>query len=287
MSRVRLAFLLALLAGTFCAAMSFLLSSGEPPRTAPEPPRPPPAGSGEADPDRPPVSHAILDTLLKRYVRDGVVDYAGMKQEEAQMDEYLRVLNAADPDALSEKGQLAFWINAYNAFTLKLILEHYPVEGIKKTVGVFADPWDLDRWWVGGHRTTLNRIEHEIVRPRYRDPRAHFALVCAARSCPDLRGETYEADRLDAQLDDAGRGFLADPTKGARLEEGRTPTLYLSKIFDWYGGDFGEGDEARVRALSPYLPESIRSSLEGRLDRVRIRYMSYDWSLNGRQEGER
>ena len=230
--------------------------------------------------------HAPYDALLRQFVRDGVVDYTGLSARRDELQGYLRALAATDPDALSRDEQAALWINAYNAFTLELMLEYLGrIDGIKDISS--GKRWKHERWDVGGTRYSLDQIEHEILRPRG-DARVHFALVCASVSCPDLRAEAYVGATLDAQLDDAARHFLADTSKGLRtaMESGffggDDPTLYLSKIFDWFEEDFeGDGQDV-VDFVLRYAPAEDAAFIRRHRDDLDVDHMDYDWSLNGR-----
>jgi hypothetical protein len=161
---------------------------------------------------------------------------------EADLDRTLRTLEAVDGASYREwtrAQQLAFWINAYNAYTVRLILDHYPVRSIR-SIGF----WPLAAFRTSfipmkaltGRQLSLNDIEHEVLRKRFREPRIHFAAVCASKGCPTLRSEAYRATELDRQLDESARAFLRDPSKN-RFEE-RAATLYLSSIFKWFREDF-------------------------------------------------
>lgn len=151
-------------------------------------------------PGGPAFDHAALDSLLKTHVDDaGRVDYRALKQEAAALDAYIAALAGAPLDEMGRSERLALLTNAYNAFTLRLILDHHPVKSIKDIPA--AQRWDAVRWTVGGQTWSLNQIEHEQIRPHFAEPRIHFALVCAAVGCPPLRNEAYRADDLDAQLD--------------------------------------------------------------------------------------
>ncbi len=208
--------------------------------------------------------HAEWDALLAAHVSGGAVDYAGLAAEEARLDRYLATLAAADVAALAENERLALWINAYNAYTVKAILRRWPgVKSIMETPLV----WKEVAWDVGGRKWSLDQIENEILRKEFREPRIHFAIVCASKSCPDLAPEAYVAARLDAQLDRQTRAFLADRTKGLALEGGR---VRVSKVFEWFAGDFGDVVEF-VRRHVPEVPKGAR-----------VEYFEYDWKLNGK-----
>lgn len=219
--------------------------------------------------------YAPLDRLLKARVKDGVVDYAGLAKEKKALDEYLKALAAADLGPMGRDERLAFWINAYNAFTLKLVLENRP--GLK-SIRDLEDPWKRKRWKVAGATYSLDAIENEVIRKRFAEPRIHFALVCAAVSCPPLRAEAYVADRLDEQLDDQARAFLRDPKRGFRRGAGK---VYLSKLFDWYRKDFEKGGATVVDFVLPFLADEDRRWVKANRDGLAVEFLPYDWSLNG------
>jgi hypothetical protein len=223
--------------------------------------------------------HEPLNRILQTYVQDGLVDYPALKSGRQSLDQYLvEVASVAEPDfkRWTEPQQLAFLINAYNAYTLQLIIEHYPVKSIKDIGSFFKGPWDEPMVRLFGRTLTLNHLEHDIIRKDYPDPRIHFALVCAARGCPPLRDETYVANRLNEQLDDQARQFLATPAKN-RVDAGAR-TVYLSPIFKWYGVDFEKKHGSLLAALQTYWPKESASALAQ--GGFKIRYTDYDWSLN-------
>jgi hypothetical protein len=163
-------------------------------------------------------SHQQWDKLLKKHVdAKGMVNYKGLKQEKSELDAYLKLLSANPPQKnWSKEDQMAYWINAYNAFTVDLILQKYPVKSIKDIAGNIYKvntPWDIRFINIGGKTYDLNNIEHKILRRQFDDPRIHFALVCASVSCPRLRTDAYTGAQLNAQLEDAGKDFLADRSK--------------------------------------------------------------------------
>lgn len=222
-------------------------------------------------------THAAFSAVLKQQVNGGWVDYAGLKADANPLNDYLDQLAAvseAEFNAWPEKERLAFLINLYNAATLKLIVDHYPVKSIKDIGGLLKGPWKQEVVRLFGKVTTLDELEHGVIRKKYDDPRAHFALVCAARGCPPLRPEAYVGARLDEQLDDQGRAFLAQSQKN-RIEGGER-TIYLSPIFKWFSGDFEKKSGSVLKFIEPYLSEKDRSVLSA----AKIRYTDYDWSLN-------
>jgi Protein of unknown function, DUF547 len=222
-----------------------------------------------------PVSHERWDALLKKYVRaDGFVDYKGFQQDSAELKRYTDLLSTTHPNEKnwSRNEQMAYWINAYNAFTIQLVCRHYPVESIKdiqRGIPFVNTVWDIKFIELEGFRYDLNNIEHNILRPVFKDARIHFAVNCASYSCPPLRAEAYMADRLDAQLDDAARKFLADPLRNRITAE----RAEVSEIFKWFRGDF-DRDAGSLRAyLNRYAPVQLT-------DNTDIDHINYDWRLN-------
>ena len=228
--------------------------------------------------------HGVFDGLLRSSVTDGHVDYGCFGRHEEQLDRYLATLAETDPRALPSAEALALWINAYNAFTVKLILSRYPD---LESINDIPRRWKRRDWLVGGERYSLDHIEHEILRKEFEEPRIHFAIVCASKSCPDLAPEAYVADRLDAQLTSAARNFLADPDKGLRTQRedrgsrGYRYRILLSSIFKWFRKDFGSHNTELLDFLELYVSPMDRVFLEEHRDELSIRFMSYDWSLNG------
>lgn len=230
--------------------------------------------------DDTPVSHVVWDSLLRKHVcPDGMVDYAGMIRDSQQLNRYLQLLGSSHPsaDTWSRAEQMAYWINAYNAFTVKLVIDHYPVESIKdirRGLPFINSVWDISFIDIAGRKYDLNQIEHNILRPLFEDARIHAAINCASVSCPRLRAEAYVADRLEAQLDEAMRAFLVDEVRNQPAGS----VAQLSPIFSWFSGDF-ERNRGSVRAyVNHYLPEPIPAT-------TAIRYLSYNWQLNAAPTG--
>jgi hypothetical protein len=222
------------------------------------------------------VDNSIYAGLLRSYVKSGMVDYRGFKNEEAGLDRYLKVLEQVDTGQLPRSEQLAFYINAYNAWTVKLILGGYPgVKSIKDLGGPLSSPWKKSICRIEGKVISLDELEHKIIRARFHEPRVHFAINCASKSCPPLIAEPYQGDTLDAQLDASTRAFINNPERN-RLDGS---VLQVSKIFDWYRDDFGSGTVAFVLK---YAEGDLKRRLEVNKDRVEVAYLDYDWSLNGR-----
>lgn len=226
-------------------------------------------------------NHTALDAILKKHVRDGRVSYTALKADPKPLNIYLDALAAVAEKEFNgwpEKERLAFLINLYNAATMKLIVDHYPVKSIKDIGGFLGSPWKQEVVRLFGKVTTLHEIEHGIIRKQYPDPRAHFALVCAAKGCPPLRAEAFLAARLDEQLDDQGRVFLGQMQKN-RVDPGAR-TIHLSPIFKWFNEDFEKRSGSVQKFVSPFFDDASRRALaDGKFS---IHHTDYDWSLNDR-----
>lgn len=240
------------------------------------------------------LTHADFGRVLQRYVNpDGWVDYDGLARNRRELNGYLQQLASAQPAMFpTDRDRLAFWINAYNAYTLDAVLNRVygKVDGVRKSPGFF----DSDRHAVAGQLLTLDQIEEHAR--SFHDPRVHFALVCASTSCPKLQRFVYVGQDLDAQLQLAMRDFLSNPVKGIKADSQHN-RIYLSPIFKWYAGDFtgkpsGAGQFfARARAymsgsnvllyVKRHAPQTISRYITEKDPAVE--YFDYDWSLNGQQ----
>jgi len=224
------------------------------------------------------VDHSLYGRLLNKYVKDGVVDYQGLEQEEKSLDQYLKVLEETDTKKLTSNGQLAFYINAYNAWTIKLILSAYPeldsIWDLGSRIFKWKSPFRKEIVRIEGKRISLDDLEHGVIRPRFKDPRVHFAVNCASISCPPLISEPYEGPTLDQQLDASVRSFLNNRERN-RLEG---KTLYVSKIFKWFAADFNDNV---VGFFLQYADEELKERLHGSRDGLEVKYLDYDWGLNG------
>jgi hypothetical protein len=231
--------------------------------------------------------HSAFDRLLRAHVRDGMVDYDAFARA-PEFARYLAALNAADVAALPRDEQLALWINAYNAYTIQLINKHRErrsIRNINKTFGIKAyGPWKEKLAAVGGTTYGLDHIEQEIIRPRFKDARIHFALVCAAMGCPPLRGEAYVGARLSDQLDDQGSVFLLRSPDKNRVDAAAR-RVYLSPIFVEfrdYIKDFGGSHAAVGRYVARWFPPGpARALLESGDFAVEV--TDYDWALNSQE----
>lgn len=235
-------------------------------------------------------AHPQWNDLLQRHVRwlgdshASVVDYDGFAADRDALDAYLEALSAlsaAEFEGLDNARQLAFLINAYNAFTVKLVLGGWPeIDSIKDLGSLFRSPWKQRFFDLLGARRHLDDVEHELIRgnPRLADPRIHFAVNCASIGCPALRPEAFVGTRLEAQLDDQTRRFLSDRTRN-RIEG---DTLWLSPIFDWYEADFGADDPPFdfLRQHADSLANDPAAQAALRAGALELEYSDYDWSLN-------
>lgn len=219
--------------------------------------------------------HQLFGALLTKYNQEGHVDYAGFKREETRLDAYLEGLAKIDPEGLPREERFAFYINAYNAWTIKLILSGYPgVTSIKKLGSLFKSPWKKKIVQIGGVITTLDHIEHDILRPEFKDPRIHFAVNCASKGCPPLYREPFIGSQLDNQLNQVTRHFINSPEFN-RLEGN---TLYVSSIFKWFSEDFNDDI---IGFFQKYASGKLKSDINISKSALKIKYLGYDWSLNG------
>jgi hypothetical protein len=223
-----------------------------------------------------PVDHAAYDRLLKKYVTEkGLVNYKAWKADPQELNQYLDQLSKNPPAASwSKPEQMAYWINAYNAYTIRLILNHYPVKSIKDIgskikIPFVTTPWAAEFFSIGGKKMSLDDIEHGTLRKKYDDPRIHFALVCASISCPRLRNEAYTADKLDRQLDEQGRDFLNNPVKNNVGQQ----SAQLSKYFDWYKGDWSKNGQSVAKWVNKYAATKMNPD-------AKVSYLDYNWNLN-------
>ena len=212
------------------------------------------------------VSHDAWSGLLSRNVKDGLVNYTGFKTEKATLTAYTKSLASLVPTNTTPKNEaMAYWINAYNAFTVLLIIDNFGVKSIKDINK--GEPWKLKTISLGGANYSLDQIENEILRPKYKDARIHFAINCAAKSCPPLRNTAFTALDLNTQLDEQTKNFI----NNAQNNTINTKTAKLSKIFDWFKADFGD----IVSFINKYSTTKITKT-------TKISYNDYDWSLNGK-----
>jgi hypothetical protein len=230
--------------------------------------------------------HSLFTQILQHYVSNGLVKYKKLKDDK-RLDKYIEQLKNTDPKKIvNEKNRLAFWINAYNAYTLKFIIEDYPVESINDLHwgGLYLGSllgttiWEDEKIVINGNELSLNNIEHDIIRKKFDEERIHFALVCASISCPPLLNEAYEGYKLDKQLGEQAELFFNDVTKNKFDKNTRTASL--SKILSWYEDDFGENNKEILNYAAQFIDKETADDIKRNLSEWNIKYMSYNWYLN-------
>ena len=209
-------------------------------------------------------THQLFNNLLQKYVTSaGSVNYSGLKQDKKSLNRYLNELSKSKPDNSSNRnGTLAYWINAYNAFTLKLILDNYPLKSITELNS--GKPWDVQWIALGNKKYSLNNIENDIIRSVYKDARIHFALNCAAISCPPLLNKAFTSNNIEELLDTQTRNFI-----NSQANDLSSTKIKLSKVFEWYKKDFGDV----TIFINKYSKTKINSN-------ALISYKEYNWNLN-------
>jgi hypothetical protein len=221
------------------------------------------------------VSHEKWDQLLKKYVTEhGIVNYEGFLKDKKKINEYLEYLNQNPPqNKWTNYEKLAFWINTYNAATVKLIVDNYPVQSIQDLQPTLRIPFIYDVWHkeffkIGGKNRSLDEVEHEILRKEFDEPRIHFAINCASVSCPKLRNEAYDAGKLDEQLNAQARYFI----NTNRYNQISSNHIKISRIFLWFVSDFTK-NSLLINFLNKYSDVKIEED-------AKIEYLDYDWGLN-------
>lgn len=218
--------------------------------------------------------HLIWDKLTQKHVTGkGFVNYKGFIKDSTKLNNYLELLEKNHPkDTWTSNQRKAYWINAYNAYTIKLIVNNYPVESIKDLGGSIYKvntPWDIKFINIGEEEYDLNNIEHSILRKEWEDPRIHAAVNCASVSCPALMQGAYTADKLDQQLDAQMKRFIQDASKNTIGKD----KLKLSKIFKWFSGDFKNVSPSVIAYLNKYATVKISENAD-------VEYLEYSWDLN-------
>lgn len=212
-----------------------------------------------------PPSHEVWDKLLQQYVSaSGKVNYSGFKKDKARLESYLQVLAKNPPENdWSRAEKMAYWINAYNAFTVKLILDNYPLSSITNLDN--GKPWDVKRIQLGGKNYSLNNIENDILRPQFKDARIHFAVNCAAISCPPLLNRAWTAANLESNFEKQAKAFINNTS----FNKITAKEVEVSKIFDWYSADFSN----LIEFLNRYASVKINAN-------AKVKFKEYDWALN-------
>jgi Protein of unknown function, DUF547 len=244
-------------------------------------------------------SYQSYDQVLRKYVSNGLVDYAGLLRNRRSIDAVigqLKSVKAPEYNGWNRKEQLAFWINAYNAWFLQIVINHYPIKKTRLLGFIYPDNsvqqipgiWKEIKLDTAGTKVSLDEMEHKILRPVFKEPRIHFAIVCASVGCPQLQNEAYTPSKLEQQLEDSARRFINNASK-VRLRRTQKQ-LQVSKIFKWFADDFARfgrpewrkwysGAEAGVVGfISRYLPPDDVKFLHD--NAVSLDYLEYDWSLN-------
>lgn len=219
-------------------------------------------------------SSQYFDEVLHAYVKDGVVNYPAIAQDD-RLQLFIWQLDRFNPNTLpSRQHSLAFWINVYNAFAMKGILDGYSPQTLWGRYQYFIG----HDYYVGGRPINLYNLERDLLIPDFRDPRIHFAIVCASRSCPKLASQVYSPDQLEKQLEDSARIFINDPAKNRfdRIQR----IAYLSKIFEWFEKDFTAHSGSLLKYVAQYVTDpEVAPDLNA--NRYRVEFVDYDWTLNG------
>jgi len=223
--------------------------------------------------------HSKFDHVLKRYVNgEGLVDYNSIAKDRSFF-EYIESLQRVRPENLSPDGQLAFWINAYNAVTIDKVIKEKPNKSVRETL--IPGLWTSTKFFttrkhtVAGKLLSQDDIEHEILRKQFKDPRIHFAIICGSLGCPPLPRVVYTEQNVQSRLEEETRKYLNSP-RGTRIDRAEN-TLYLSKLFDWFADDFIHKSGSVMNFMRPYLNEETLSFIERN---PKISYLDYNWALN-------
>jgi len=230
-------------------------------------------------------SHKKWTEVLKEHVgKKGYasnVNYKVIKLNPEKLNEYLQTLESVSKkqfDSFKKNQQLAFLINAYNAFTIKLIINHYPVKSIKDIASFFTGPWKIKFFKLFGEEQNLDAIEHEMIRKNFNEPRIHFALVCASIGCPPLEDKSFIGKELNEQLEKSFRKFLSDKSKNVFLSQEKK--LEISRIFKWFGDDFNKKYQSFESFISTRITDDKNDQELIKNKKVEISFKDYDWGLN-------
>lgn len=219
-------------------------------------------------------THASWSELLSKHVKPNGVDYSAFKKEQASLKAYLKDLSSVSKEDFNGwKGhdQLAFFINLYNAATIDLVLDNYPIKSFKDEVGGKEGPWKLSFIKAIGNTYTLDQVEHELIRKNFNEPRIHFAVNCASEGCPPLRNEAFTGENLEAQLEEQTTTFLAN----SAINNFDGKTLTLSPIFDWFKEDFIKKSGSVENFVDPYYKDqSVKKGA------AKLKYSEYGWNIN-------
>lgn len=226
--------------------------------------------------------HSKFDQILRQYVdRKGLVDYNGISKD-LRFKEYMELLKFGKVEELSRNGQLAFWINAYNAVTIDKVIKWKPKKSVRETL--VPGIWTSTKFFtsrehvVAGRRLSQDDIEHEILRKKFKEPRIHLAIVCASSGCPPLARFAFTEKDVQAKLEEETRKYITS-SRGTRIDYAGN-IFYLSKIFDWFSGDFESKSGSVLEFIKPYLSKEAISFLKRN---PKISYIHYDWALNAKE----
>lgn len=223
------------------------------------------------------ADHIDLTFILRDHVKDGRVNYAALKKDK-RLDAYLEAMSRVDVAELKSLARKAYYINVYNAVTLKAVADAWPVASIRDIGGKGSgNVWKQPLVRLRSDTMSLDELENVVLR-RLGDPRIHFAVVCAAKGCPTLRNEAYESHNIDGLLDEQTTAFLASPTWN--VFDATKKVVRISRIFEWYRKDFADSDKAMLRFLARYGPRAAADDIRMHLDAYRIEYLDYDWRVN-------
>lgn len=227
-------------------------------------------------------SHSELNQILEEHVKwegkQSLFNYRKLKLKPGKLKLYLKELSGvkeAEFKLWTSEQRLAFLINAYNAFTIKLILDNYPLNSIKDISGLFTSAWKKKFFFLFGEKTHLDHIEHDLIRGKFNEPRIHFAVVCASIGCPSIQDKAFTDKNLESLLNKSARTFLTDPSKNKIADK-----LYLSKIFKWYGGDFVKKYGSIEKYIAPIISNSAATISRIRAKSFHVDFTKYDWKLN-------
>lgn len=234
------------------------------------------------------MDHAIFDAVLKEHVTDGRADYKNLCADK-RLGEYLKELSRADLAGLTQEQEIALWLNAYNAYMLKIVCDHYPLKNLDRlhfgglvTAALLGKTvWDRRVAVIGGVKYTLKKLDHGIIRRKFKDPRLQFGMSCGAVSCPQLRWEAYNADKLDEQLTDQAKHFFNDPlinTFGIKSKNAQ-----LSPLMNWNAHYFGKGLQEVLAFIAQFVPPEIGQSLKEHPEDWTVTYGEYDLTVNDKK----
>ncbi len=215
---------------------------------------------------------SIFNDLLQKHVtKDGIVDYKSFKTDEAKLDSYISYLEKTSPEkSWSENKQKAFWINGYNAYTIKIILKNYPLKSIMDIKEEGKTAWKIPFAKVGGKTYTLDHIEHQILRKDFSDPKIHVGVNCASGSCPKLGNTAFTEENIESELTRLMKDFVNDTSRNKISKK----KVQISSIFDWFKGDFTKKGSV-IDFLNTYSETEISP-------KAKISFLKYDWTLNGK-----